>query len=213
MSLGVKIPFYTTQEKVAKLKEFVIKVTKEVLKSENEEDLTEDSLFKKEKINETLDKVIKRIETERSISSERFKELEATKVKLTNATGDNSRLRREIDDLNAAHKSKIEAMKWSFSEAALQTWPYPKENSDRPPATNPDHIPQPSVDPAIPAGTCVICLDQKSSVACLPCGHMCMCQSCSGNVVKCPMCQQPIQELKKIFISKKMPAPANPFFI
>ena len=210
MSLGVKIPFYTTQEKVAKLKEFVIKVTKEVLKSENEEDLTEDSLFKKEKINETLDKVIKRIETERSISSERFKELEATKVKLTNATGDNSRLRREIDDLNAAHKSKIEAMKWSFSEAALQTWPYPKENSDRPPAPI---RPAPTPSEETEAPTCVICLEKPPIMACVPCGHKCLCEDCATEEIQtCPICRAPITDYLRIF-EKKMPAPANPFFI
>ncbi|GLC35811.1 hypothetical protein PLESTB_000496700 [Pleodorina starrii] len=39
------------------------------------------------------------------------------------------------------------------------------------------------------AGTCVVCLDRDSDVVFSGCGHMCVCNSCSGNLTKCPICR------------------------
>lgn len=213
---------YSGNDKHQQLKDFVQAVTATVLKD------VSPSLIRSEHINDTKIQVVQKIintqdELTRATGEILKLGLEIDNLNMAHRSKiDNlkaahkseiDKLETHIDQLNIAHKAKIDSMKWSFSEAALQTWPYPKENSDRPPATDPDHIPQPSVDPEIPAGTCVICLDQKSSVACFPCGHICMCQSCSQSVPDCPICRQPIQERKQIYICKKMPAPANPFFI
>tara|TARA_Y100000389_G_scaffold196605_1_gene229807 strand:- start:3934 stop:4569 length:636 start_codon:yes stop_codon:yes gene_type:complete len=206
MSLGVNIPFYTTQEKVNLLKRFVTKVTENVLNSKDEED----SLFKKGNINDTLDKVIERIEADRNFSQSQSEELQDTKVKLSNAIGEYLRQGQEIDDLNAAHKSEIEAMKWSFSEAALKTWPYNENDSGHSPAPI---RPAPTPSEETEAPTCVICLEKPPIMACVPCGHKCLCKDCATEEIKiCPMCRAPITGYLRIF-EKKMPAPANPFFI
>lgn len=54
---------------------------------------------------------------------------------------------------------------------------------------------------------CKICLDQSSSVVCIPCGHMCMCISCKEKYIihnnltetKCPICREIINDLIRIY--------------
>lgn len=40
---------------------------------------------------------------------------------------------------------------------------------------------------------CVVCLDEKSQIVFLPCGHVCTCAKCSQNISDCPMCRAHIQ--------------------
>jgi hypothetical protein len=47
--------------------------------------------------------------------------------------------------------------------------------------------------------SCVICLDQPKSVALIPCGHWCICEGCSGDVRKCPICRKHNTGKLKIF--------------
>jgi hypothetical protein len=49
-------------------------------------------------------------------------------------------------------------------------------------------------------GMCVICLSEPSTHATTPCGHLCMCQSCSGELTdsKCPVCRGDIASTIRI---------------
>lgn len=40
---------------------------------------------------------------------------------------------------------------------------------------------------------CVVCLDEKSEIVFLPCGHVCTCAKCSQSISDCPMCRAHIQ--------------------
>ena len=49
---------------------------------------------------------------------------------------------------------------------------------------------------------CVICLSDERSVACVPCGHKCLCEGCGTHAVakyKCPMCREPIMMFMRVF--------------
>jgi len=43
---------------------------------------------------------------------------------------------------------------------------------------------------------CIICMDQSYEVVMVPCGHYCMCEACSKQILnttsKCPLCRQTI---------------------
>jgi len=46
---------------------------------------------------------------------------------------------------------------------------------------------------------CIICYDNKSSHAIVPCGHKQFCEACIGLLDKCPICNSPKQMSLKIF--------------
>jgi len=54
------------------------------------------------------------------------------------------------------------------------------------------------------AAECVVCLEEDSSYAFIPCGHRCVCESCAKNLYEttkeCPLCRSKIQQTMKIFI-------------
>jgi len=41
---------------------------------------------------------------------------------------------------------------------------------------------------------CCICMDQRRSIVFLPCGHVCVCNSCSKDLIQCPLCRVQIQQ-------------------
>lgn len=51
--------------------------------------------------------------------------------------------------------------------------------------------------------TCKICYENKIKTVNYPCGHSCLCFTCAIKLVetdpKCPICNQPLQEIKKFF--------------
>jgi hypothetical protein len=51
---------------------------------------------------------------------------------------------------------------------------------------------------------CVICICQISNIACVPCGHLVMCEKChadeKNSLKQCPLCRQEIKLMMKIFI-------------
>lgn len=54
---------------------------------------------------------------------------------------------------------------------------------------------------SIVEGECVICMDAKSEVVFVPCGHMCCCQSCSQSELEnCPMCRMDIERTIKTIV-------------
>ena len=186
---------YSGNDKHQQLKDFVQAVTATVLEDVSNE------LIKSDHINDTKIEVVQKIIN--------------TQNQLTEAKRDNLKLGREIDSLNAAHKSEIEAMKLSFSQAALQTWMYPKNDSGHSPAPiRPEPTPSGS-SPSKETGKseCCVCLGKPAIMACVPCGHRCLCEDCATEAIQtCPICRQSRTGYMRIF-EKKMPAPANPFFI
>ncbi|XP_045455435.1 E3 ubiquitin-protein ligase LRSAM1-like isoform X1 [Melitaea cinxia] len=51
-------------------------------------------------------------------------------------------------------------------------------------------------------GECVICMDEKSEVVFVPCGHMCCCHSCAQNELEgCPMCRTKIERTIRVILS------------
>lgn len=50
--------------------------------------------------------------------------------------------------------------------------------------------------------TCVICLDNISEFALIPCGHVCVCKNCKIFLKKkCPICNTNINNILEIFFS------------
>eukprot|EP00102_Acyrthosiphon_pisum_P016294 XP_008187200.1 PREDICTED: uncharacterized protein LOC100569497 isoform X3 [Acyrthosiphon pisum] len=48
--------------------------------------------------------------------------------------------------------------------------------------------------------SCVVCLTEPSTHACAPCGHRCLCETCStGPLNRCPLCQGEIILIMRIF--------------
>jgi len=48
---------------------------------------------------------------------------------------------------------------------------------------------------------CVYCLEEKATIAIIPCGHLCLCSTCSAKnpFKQCPMCRGEIINTIKIF--------------
>merc|ERR1711964_959373 len=62
---------------------------------------------------------------------------------------------------------------------------------------------------------CVICMDNESAYACIPCGHRCVCgPECpmlAGEDLseylkenKCPMCRKPVQQAMQVFLRRRL---------
>ena len=54
------------------------------------------------------------------------------------------------------------------------------------------------------ASTCVICLDSRSTHACIPCGHRCICELCADTEMMtqqkcCPVCRRDVAMVMRIF--------------
>lgn len=73
--------------------------------------------------------------------------------------------------------------------------PVPQSEPHRPTA------PPPVVEHHDMTTECVICLDRKSDVVLLNCGHVCCCFTCSSALTACPMCRKPVVQRVRIFIS------------
>lgn len=57
-------------------------------------------------------------------------------------------------------------------------------------------------DDSVMEAECVICMDAKSEVVFVPCGHMCCCQPCASKEMdSCPMCRSHIERTIKVMIA------------
>ena len=50
-----------------------------------------------------------------------------------------------------------------------------------------------------PRSACVVCIDNEARVACVPCGHMCLCDLDAPRVSACPVCRAPITHRLTVF--------------
>ncbi|XP_031574372.1 E3 ubiquitin-protein ligase LRSAM1-like [Actinia tenebrosa] len=80
---------------------------------------------------------------------------------------------------------------------------------ETPTEPEPSH-PQPSAPAEIPVlkpsgpsmyPDCVICMDKKSDVVLLNCGHVCCCFNCSSALQSCPICRSPVVQRVKIYVA------------
>jgi hypothetical protein len=46
---------------------------------------------------------------------------------------------------------------------------------------------------------CIVCVDAPRSIALAPCGHVCSCEDCAGDLQQCPICRQAIDGRLKVF--------------
>lgn len=46
---------------------------------------------------------------------------------------------------------------------------------------------------------CRNCEKKKSEMILLPCGHLCLCESCSANVKRCIICKGKVAEKMKVY--------------
>ena len=49
---------------------------------------------------------------------------------------------------------------------------------------------------------CVVCMTRERAVACVPCGHKCLCKECGKRDVvggKCPMCRESVKLFMEVF--------------
>ncbi len=60
--------------------------------------------------------------------------------------------------------------------------------------------PAPASAPANQVVECTICMTAGATHAVVPCGHLCMCGSCSRSVQKCPICRGPVESLLRVYI-------------
>lgn len=62
------------------------------------------------------------------------------------------------------------------------------------------------IEPEASLGTCVICLDVRSSVSFVPCGHACVCDSCAEdlyeqeNELACPICKRKTLLMQPLYL-------------
>jgi len=50
-------------------------------------------------------------------------------------------------------------------------------------------------------GLCVVCVSNRSCMVIIPCGHLSLCESCSGQLKKCPICRCDVINFIKTFVT------------
>lgn len=49
-------------------------------------------------------------------------------------------------------------------------------------------------------GQCIVCMDEVATHVMVPCGHLALCQQCSGlTSSRCPLCRQPAERVIRVF--------------
>ncbi|XP_023336476.1 E3 ubiquitin-protein ligase LRSAM1 isoform X2 [Eurytemora carolleeae] len=91
--------------------------------------------------------------------------------------------------------------------SAVETMLISQNGSTAPSAPEPildDSVPSAPVDDSAPSapisniietfhtGECVVCMERKSEIIFLPCGHFCSCSNCEQSIDACPLCRNPV---------------------
>ena len=53
---------------------------------------------------------------------------------------------------------------------------------------------------ATPSNPCVLCLTEEKRLACIPCGHLAICEACGHSLRSCPICRREIEAFVRIYI-------------
>lgn len=80
--------------------------------------------------------------------------------------------------------------------------PYPLPLPSAPPLEPAHPSAHPSASPQENQGNvmCVVCWENPRNVVVFPCKHLCLCENCSVNLQKCPICNQPLSHTEKFFV-------------
>eukprot|EP00088_Acartia_fossae_P032609 TRINITY_DN33368_c0_g3_i2.p1 TRINITY_DN33368_c0_g3~~TRINITY_DN33368_c0_g3_i2.p1 ORF type:complete len:753 (+),score=281.15 TRINITY_DN33368_c0_g3_i2:53-2311(+) len=70
----------------------------------------------------------------------------------------------------------------------------PPENGHSGEAASAPPDPQQNIIQTFKTGECVVCMERKSNIIFLPCGHMCSCLECEAGLEACPLCRTPITQ-------------------
>jgi len=136
----------------------------------------------------------------RNITFKQFQYMEDKELKELGMTSEylRSRLRSAVEE-GVAARSKL----GGTESIATPSAPPPSLDESAPSApaldnTDPSAPSAPSAPAAAPVITafhspeCVICLDKKSCIILLPCGHLCVCAECNYDLAECPLCRAAI---------------------
>lgn len=47
---------------------------------------------------------------------------------------------------------------------------------------------------------CVICVENERENACIPCGHLCLCNGCSKKILLCPLCRKDVESFIHVYM-------------
>ena len=62
------------------------------------------------------------------------------------------------------------------------------------------YILTPSQPSSLPSGAdCVVCMDRPLEMVFVPCGHICVCEPCSSQITRCPICRTRTQMAVKVY--------------
>jgi hypothetical protein len=64
--------------------------------------------------------------------------------------------------------------------------------------TSPAPSPEPEGERTI--AECAVCLETATHLV-SPCGHFCLCETCSKNMAKCPLCRGEVHAMIKVFVA------------
>ena len=78
---------------------------------------------------------------------------------------------------------------WYNTNSGATQWGEPDPDNGKP--VSPRKVTAPS---------CIVCMDNPSCIALVPCWHVCLCQNCASNLSQCPQCKLPIRERQRIYI-------------
>ena len=53
---------------------------------------------------------------------------------------------------------------------------------------------------------CAICMDASCDVALVPCGHVCCCEGCAGQLKQCPSCRVDVEGTSRVYLACLIPA-------
>jgi hypothetical protein len=63
-----------------------------------------------------------------------------------------------------------------------------------------DAVSNNQTDNLIPSNPCVVCLTEEKRLACIPCGHLAACISCSQSLRLCPICRREIEAFVRVYL-------------
>lgn len=50
-----------------------------------------------------------------------------------------------------------------------------------------------------PKNPCILCFKEEKRLACVPCGHLAICQNCTNDIRVCPICRRSIEVFVRVY--------------
>jgi len=122
-----------------------------------------------------------------------FKELSYADDKILSQYGVESEyLRNQIlfcvqQMMTSEHSNRLPSAPDQSLDDSVASAPCEENGGSEASAPPPDNMIQ-----TFKTGECVVCLERKSEIIFLPCGHLCCCLRCEAGLEACPLCRVPI---------------------